>query len=395
MFRYWRPLNRLVTLLLLVVSVCLLFYFTSIDFLSFDRLTSELVETKSDSGLVDFASFQSALVRIRSRKSDGKLSIVLSVDSADIEELIQEHTSDAITANPYPLDPDLVLSNPALCKDSPDLNWIVYVHTSCKNFERRDLLRKTWANPLLFKDLTFKVVFMMGRASEDVQQDVKKEFDKYGDIVQGDFVDDYKNLTLKAIMSLKWVSTYCPHVPYVMKTDDDSFLNIFEIVKLVRDNRHKSSVIMCPLWQNNTMPILRDRKTCMKWCVKRNELPGMSFFPQYCAGIAYVISRQLVKQLYEASRSTPFFWIDDVYVTGLLTKKVPDRIDYVDLNKRMTLREDMALESYKNQTQPIAYDIVHVHDRLNFIALWNALLDRLTDSQKISLRQDVASYRML
>lgn len=392
MFRHWRPLNRVLTLLLLVVIVCLLSYFTSIDFLPF---TSDLVETKSDSGLVDFASFQSAQIRIRSRKSDGRLSIVLSVDAADIEELIQEHSSDAVTANPFPLDPALILSNPGICKDSPDLNWIVYVHTSCKNYERRELLRKTWANPLLFKDLTFKVVFMMGRASDDVQQDVKKEFDKYGDIVQGDFVDDYKNLTLKAVMSLKWVSTYCPHVPYVMKTDDDSFLNIFEIVHLVRENRHKSSVIMCPLWQNNTMPILRDRKTCMKWCVKRSELPGLSFFPQYCAGIAYVISRQLVKQLYEASKSTPFFWIDDVYVTGLLTKKVPDRIDYVDLNQRMTLKEEMALESYKNQTQPIAYDIVHVHERLNFIALWNVLLDRLTDSQKISLRQDVSSYKML
>lgn len=384
---------RLLSVFLFLVAVISFAYFTSNDVLSLEESFFYSVESKDTSDAVELASFKSSLIRILSRKSEGKLDMVLSVDSADIEELIQDHMADTVTSNPFPLDVDLTLSNPGVCKDSPDLDFIVYVHTSCNNLERRELLRKSWANPQLFKDFSFKVVFLTGNCSPDVQEDLEKEFGHFGDIVQGNFADEYKNLTLKAVMGLKWISKYCPHVPYAMKTDDDSFVNIFEIVRLMKENRQRSNVIMCSLWQNNSMPILRDRQTCMKWCVKRRELPGLRYFPKYCAGIAFVLSRQIVKQLYEASRTTPFFWIDDVYVTGLLTKKIPDAIDYVDVNTRMTLREELALDTYKNRTIPLTYDIVHVHERSNFISLWNLLLERLTAAQRSMLRQDPSQYK--
>lgn len=391
-----RFVRRLSSAFLLLASIVCFVYLTSNDVISLEQTFLSSEESPRDgSDPVEFASIQSSLIRILSRKSEGKLEMVLSIDSADIVELIQDHVADTVTVNPFPRDPDLLLSNPGVCRDSPDLDFIVYVHTSCKNAERRDLLRKTWANPQLFKDVSFKIIFLMGVDSHDGgHANLKKEFDQYGDIVQGNFADEYRNLTLKAVMGLKWISQYCPHVPYAMKTDDDSFVNIFEIVRLMKENRRKSNVIMCSLWQNNSMPILRDRKTCMKWCVRRRELPGLRFFPQYCAGIAFVLSRQIVTHLYAASRSTPFFWIDDVYVTGLLTKKVPDAIDYVDMHTRMTLREELALDTYRNRTLPLTYDVVHVHERPNFVALWNCLLDRLTAEQKLTLRHDPSKYQI-
>ena len=84
------------------------------------------------------------------------------------------------------------------------------------------------------------------------------------------------------------------------------------------------------------MPILRDPRTCMKWCVKRSELRDRTRFPQYCAGIGYTLSSALLGLLYNASTTTPFFWIDDVYVTGLLAKKLPASVKYVDTGRHFT-----------------------------------------------------------
>ena len=55
---------------------------------------------------------------------------------------------------------------------------------------------------------------------------VVEESRTYGDILQEDFVDSYMNLTLKSVMGLKWASTYCSQTQYLLKTDDDIFVNV-------------------------------------------------------------------------------------------------------------------------------------------------------------------------
>ena len=72
--------------------------------------------------------------------------------------------------------------------------------------------------------------------------EIVAEFEKYKDLVQGNFVDSYKNLTLKAVLGLRWMSQYCSEAPFAIKTDDDTFLNIFEMVRLMRENANKSQV---------------------------------------------------------------------------------------------------------------------------------------------------------
>ena len=40
------------------------------------------------------------------------------------------------------------------------------------------------------------------------------------------FQDTYRNLTLKTVMGLKWSAIFCPQAKFVMKTDDDIFVNL-------------------------------------------------------------------------------------------------------------------------------------------------------------------------
>ena len=151
-------------------------------------------------------------------------------------------------------------------------------------------------------------------------------------------------------------------------------------------------VIICPLWSDNTMPILRDVGKCMKWCVKRTELRGRTGFPQYCSGLSYALSTPLLAQLYNASKSTPFFWIDDVYVTGLLTRKLPTAVRYVNTLSNVQLDQDAALRLYRNLSEPMRYYYVHGWDETKFMQLWRTLIGRLTPAQR-EMMSDAALSR--
>ena len=45
-------------------------------------------------------------------------------------------------------------------------------------------------------------------------------------------------------------------------------------------------------------------------------------YPTHCSGNAFIMTTGVAAALYNASFYAPFFWIDDVYVTGLLLRHV-------------------------------------------------------------------------
>ena len=55
---------------------------------------------------------------------------------------------------------------------------------------------------------------------------VEQESQIFHDIVVEDFVDSYHNLTLKTMMGMRWIATFCEHAQYVLKADSDVFVNM-------------------------------------------------------------------------------------------------------------------------------------------------------------------------
>ena len=127
-----------------------------------------------------------------------------------------------------------------------DLRWIVYVHSSPRNIYRRAIIRRTWGNTRLFPQSVARIVFLIGMFdSASLQEIIELEFRQHGDLVQGDFRDDYHNLTLKAIMGLKWVSTYCQNARYALKVDDDAFVDVIWLYDIMRDYDKQTKVVSC------------------------------------------------------------------------------------------------------------------------------------------------------
>ncbi|CAK9293523.1 unnamed protein product [Gordionus sp. m RMFG-2023] len=74
------------------------------------------------------------------------------------------------------------------------------------------------------------------------QKRLKIEARKYRDIVQGNFVDSYQNLTYKMIMGFKWIVSRCPKADYILKIDDDVYVDIFKLYILINKATHLKNV---------------------------------------------------------------------------------------------------------------------------------------------------------
>ncbi len=74
----------------------------------------------------------------------------------------------------------------------------------------------------------------------------------YNDIVQENFQDSYRYLTFKGIMAMKWITEYCNHTEFILKTDDDIITNTFIILRHLRSlsehNIYNSNSVLCLVW---------------------------------------------------------------------------------------------------------------------------------------------------
>jgi len=103
--------------------------------------------------------------------------------------------------------------------------FIAFVNIAPHYFEKRNLIRSTWANKSISSE--FKVIFTFALSSnKTVNKQIEDENKIHRDIVQiNNFIDNYFNLTTKIMKTFKWISKYCSNAKYILRIDDDVILN--------------------------------------------------------------------------------------------------------------------------------------------------------------------------
>lgn len=214
-----------------------------------------------------------------------------------------------------------------VCNNTPVL-LLILVHSAPSNTEKRTTIRETWGEPTD----NIKVLFMVG-AVENTETQIKliEENKAHRDLVQGNFYDAYRNMTYKHVMAFKYAVYYCPQVKYVLKTDDDVFVNIPSFLNISLSKFVTKKLILCaPSW---TAPA--ERSWGSKWRVALSEYPDKNY-PPYCPGWVIVYSPDVVFQLYREAQRSQYFWIDDVHITGVLAKRLnltPTSLDNLVLSR--------------------------------------------------------------
>ena len=268
------------------------------------------------------------------------------------------------------------INNRQICQGAKDILFVVLVHTATEHFQRRQSIRETWANVSLYQNVHIRIVFLLGLTKkEEVQTKIEEENKIHGDLVQGIFLDTYHNLTHKGVMGLRWVTENCRQARFVVKVDDDVFVDTLKLIgNVLAKNINASRQILGRVDKKNTSKIMRSGK----WKVEENEFFNLTRYPfSFCKGFIVILTNDIIEQLYETSKITPFFWIDDVYLFGILPDRVAN-ITHVPLNG-LNLNEKKGLECFNATETNCPLLVGNAHTNVVMHKLWQGAIRQNKD----------------
>ncbi|KAK3578334.1 hypothetical protein CHS0354_039041 [Potamilus streckersoni] len=206
-----------------------------------------------------------------------------------------------------------------ICNFSSPPFLLFFVLSLPNNTLQRQTIRRTWGDLASQKNSSFNIsarmVFMLGRMTDGNMFDrlVQKESTEYNDIVQFDFLESRYNLTRKMMYGLRWVKTYCHSVRYILKVDDDTFINVDRLSDyLLTDSNINNKAIHGYVYHYGG-PVLRDGK----YAVKIDELPS-SQYPPYVSGTSYILPYDAIPDMLYLAERLPYCPVDDAFMTGVM-----------------------------------------------------------------------------
>jgi hypothetical protein len=125
---------------------------------------------------------------------------------------------------------------------------LIFQHSRPGAFANRLDNRRTWMN-YMREQKHVKAIFVVGRPSgeksDKIQERIESEHELYGDILQVDYVEHANNNTLKTLHAFKYIlnMNWNNNFPeFVMKTDDDVYLNLPMLNQILFPENKTSSI---------------------------------------------------------------------------------------------------------------------------------------------------------
>ncbi|KAM3914993.1 beta-1,3-galactosyltransferase 2-like [Leptodactylus fuscus] len=212
-----------------------------------------------------------------------------------------------------------IINEPSKCQENKPF-LILLIAVQQWQTEARQAIRQTWGKEDLFPGVQTLRLFLLGKdtpSTNGTEQALRDESQKYHDIIQQDFLDTYNNLTLKTLMGMHWIATYCPQVPYVIKTDSDMFVNTeYLIYKLLLPDQPPRKNYFTGYLMKDFAP---NRNTESKWYMSVELYPNERY-PLFCSGTGYVFSGDLAEKILKVSASMKLLHLEDVFIGICLDK---------------------------------------------------------------------------
>ncbi|XP_022906272.2 beta-1,3-galactosyltransferase 5 [Onthophagus taurus] len=223
------------------------------------------------------------------------------------------------------------------CQDNDDYLGVIIVTSYFGNVEVRSAMRRAFSGEEL-KELGLRRVFLLGETKSDkflTQEALENEAERFGDIVQGNFHEAYRNLTYKHIMGLKWASTFCRNVKFVIKMDDDIVIDVKKVLKLLNN----SNIIVDNFLAGHVLKNMQPKRDpANKWYVSFKEYPD-NYYPPFLSGWFYFTTPKVAEKLVQISNRNRYFWIDDLYVTGILSRNL--NVSFINLHHLFAVHTEL------------------------------------------------------
>ncbi|XP_013069682.2 beta-1,3-galactosyltransferase 2-like [Biomphalaria glabrata] len=241
-----------------------------------------------------------------------------SLSSISTAEPFKYYMTDLTDISFYDPYLETLMDSKSSCQNASSYDAIMAVHSAPNNVAKRNIFRWLYTDYQKTSPYKIKVFFFIGQVNNlTLQSQLSNESRTFQDLVQGSFLDSYKNLTYKAIFVYKWLSQHCQGPKLLLRVDDDVYVRFDRFFEVWRKRvGDKPNTILCDVKKDD--PVTRTGK----WAVKESDIPEASYGFQHCLGYFAALTFDIVRKLYEAARKTPFFWIDDVFMYGFAANKV-------------------------------------------------------------------------
>ncbi|XP_060930370.1 N-acetyllactosaminide beta-1,3-N-acetylglucosaminyltransferase 2-like [Limanda limanda] len=276
---------------------------------------------------------------------------------------------------------------------------LMAIKSSELNFRNRHAIRQTWGragwvaghsrNRSRGEEIGGYVrrVFLLGRESPeelgvDVLELLQAESKLYGDILQWDFKDTFFNLTLKDVLFWKWFSHVCGPITFVLKGDDDVFVNTMNLITYLQDQLQKPQThktlkdFIVGHVNSMKLPI---RESNSKYFIPDSFYTG--FYPSYASGGGVVYSGLLTRRLHVMAKRVHLFPIDDVYMGMCMVRLNTSPINHPAF---------ITVGLHENEKEPCFYHrilLVHKRSPREMVNLWAYMKKTQTECRDVPLKE--------
>jgi hypothetical protein len=196
------------------------------------------------------------------------------------------------------------------CSEETDL--LVMVFTAAVNREKRRAIRSYWASDA---SNSTRVLFLVGAANLTSDQITELEEENNQDVVFANFIDSYRNLTLKSVAMLDWAGANCKGCRFLLKCDDDMYINLKKLQNVLEERSADQTILgrLGHQWKPNRNPN-------SKYVMSVQEF-APEVLPDFMTGPAYVVSGQLIRPMFEAALKEHWIPLEDVFITGIVASQ--------------------------------------------------------------------------
>ncbi|RUS80954.1 hypothetical protein EGW08_011274 [Elysia chlorotica] len=198
----------------------------------------------------------------------------------------------------------------------------VLIISSPEHFDQRQAIRKTWCDPTNFPQVpehAWHCVFLIGQTKNNNHTSMlKTEKAVHQDLLIGNYMDTYRNLTLKVLPGFTWSVNHCP-CSFLVKTDDDCFVNAGLLYTfLLQHNTHTRGLYVGNIVLDQSK-LKVNRGPRNRWAVSLKDYPG-KYYPPYASGMGYILTTDVAQQLVTESNFVQPIPVEDAYVGIIMSR---------------------------------------------------------------------------